>query len=128
MEELIGVLSDNLGDLGVASRNLLQDGLQHVGLLLHKLTELLEVRVVAEEVQVGKVGTTCARSSTGTGTTTSTATLAGLGSSLKQVDRLLATRASSGSSWSRRSRRSGALLTLLLLLLLFLLNIIGDTL
>lgn len=129
LEELIRVLSNDLGDLGVASRNLLQDGLKHVGLLLHKLAELLEVGVVAEEVQVSKIGTTCARSSAGTSSTaTTTATLASLGSGLKQVDGLLATRATSGSSRGRSSRGSSTLLTLLLLLLLFLLNIVGDAL
>jgi hypothetical protein len=53
-EELLGVLGDQLGKLGVASTQLLQDGLQHLGLLLDNLTQLLELGVVSQEVQVAE--------------------------------------------------------------------------
>ena len=46
------VLSDKLGDLRVTGCDLLQDRLQHLRLLLNKLAELLEVRVISEKVKI----------------------------------------------------------------------------
>ncbi len=51
-EELFGVLGDQLGKLRVASAQLLQDRLEHLGLLLDNLAELLELGVVPQEVEV----------------------------------------------------------------------------
>lgn len=127
LQELLGVLSDDLGNLGVASRNLLQNGLKHVGLLLNELAKLLEVGVAAEEVQAGKgiATSTSGGGSTTSTSTTGTTTITGLGSGLEQVHGLLTTRAT-GSS--RDGRKGTSLLLLLLPLLLFLLDIFGDTL
>jgi hypothetical protein len=52
LQELLGVLTNHRGDLGVACGDLLQDGLEHVRLLLDELAELLEVGVVAQEIEV----------------------------------------------------------------------------
>jgi hypothetical protein len=51
-EELLGILGNELGQLRVARSELLQDRLQHLGLLLDNLAELLELWVVSQEVQV----------------------------------------------------------------------------
>lgn len=108
-QELIGVLGDQLGKLGVASPELLQNRLQHLRLLLDDLAQLLELGVVAKEVEVAKAlstngGGQAARSRSGSSTGESsstgvTATL--LGSEVKEVDvRVIA---NSG----RRSRGGG---------------------
>lgn len=77
-EELLGVLSYQLGKLRVASAKLLQDRLEHLGLLLDNLAKLLELGVVSQEVQVaeslsagscGSDGGSSSRSSTGAGPT-----------------------------------------------------------
>lgn len=125
LQELLRVLSDDLGNLGVASRNLLQNGLEHVGLLLNELAKLLEVRVAAEEVQAGKGIATSSGGSTASTSTAGTTTITGLGSCLEQVHRLLTTRATG----SGRNGRNGIIALLLLLpLLLFLLDIFGNAL
>jgi hypothetical protein len=129
LQELLGVLSDDLSNLGVASGNLLQNGLEHVGLLLHELAKLLEVGVAAEEVQVGKGivaisgGSTA---STSTTSTTGTTAITSLGSRLEQIHGLLTTR----GAWGGRNGRNGSsrLLLLLLPLLLFLLHMFGNAL
>jgi hypothetical protein len=55
-----------LGELRVASGDLLKNGLKHLWLLLNDLAQLLELRVVAQEIKgVGTSGTT---SKTGCGT------------------------------------------------------------
>ena len=51
-EELIRVLGDRLGELRVAGAELLENGLEHLGLLLHHLAELLELGVVTEKLEV----------------------------------------------------------------------------
>src|SRR3569833_1162964 len=55
-EELLRVLGDQLRQLRVASTKLLQDRLQHLGLLLHTLAELLELGVMSQEVEVAQAG------------------------------------------------------------------------
>lgn len=90
LQELIRVLTDDLGNLGVPGGDLLQDGLKHVGLLLNKLSKLLEVGVATEEVKVGESVTTPLRSSS-TRASTTTATITSLSSGLKKVDGFLAT-------------------------------------
>lgn len=100
LHELFGVLRNDLRQLRIASRDLLQDGLEHLRLLLHDLTKLLELWVVAEEVEVSVRSTsTSALPTTGstssccsTTTTSSTRTAsATLGSRLEEVDRLVTT-------------------------------------
>ena len=51
-----------MGQLGVASTELLQNGLKHLWLLLDNLAKLLELSVMAEEVQIAESSL-----STGTG-------------------------------------------------------------
>jgi hypothetical protein len=46
------MLADQLGELGVASANLLQDWLEHLWLLLDNLSQLLELRVISEKVEI----------------------------------------------------------------------------
>lgn len=121
LEELFRILPDDLGNLGVASGDLLQDRLKHLGLLLYQLTELLEVGVAAKEIQV-RITT----SRTGTSPTTTTATLTSLSSSLEHVERLLSS--SSTTSSGGLSTSLGLLLLLLLMLLLLALGALGDTL
>jgi hypothetical protein len=112
--------------LGIPGGDLLQDRLKHVGLLLDELTELLEVRVAAEELEACSVTTSSSSSSsasTSTSTTSTTATtFTGLSGGFKQVKRLFAAGRSRGIS--SRSRCCGFLLLLLLLFL----DVIGDTL
>lgn len=52
LEELVLVLSNQLGELGVSGTELLQNRLQHLGLLLDNLAKLLELGVVSQEVEV----------------------------------------------------------------------------
>lgn len=68
LEELVGVRGNQLGQLRVAGTELLQDGLEHLRLLLHHLAQLLELGVVAEEVEVAQVaGTTAGSGGSGSG-------------------------------------------------------------
>ena len=53
-QELVRVLRNEKCQLGVAGAELLQDRLQHLRLLLNDLAQLLELRVVAEKVEVAK--------------------------------------------------------------------------
>lgn len=81
------VLTDQLGELRVSGANLLKDRLKHLWLLLDKLTKLLEMWVVAQELQAAQAASTLARTSSGTRSGTSTtattsATSASLRSSL----------------------------------------------
>jgi len=54
LQELVLVLRDELSQLRVARAELLQDRLQHLGLLLNDLAELLELGVRSEEVEVAE--------------------------------------------------------------------------
>lgn len=67
LEELVGMGGDKLSQLGVASAELLQDRLQHLGLLLNNLSELLELSVVSEEVEVAQITTAALATSGGRG-------------------------------------------------------------
>lgn len=140
LQELLLVLTNQLGNLRVTRSDLLKDGLQHLGLLLDQLTELLEVGVVTEEIQAGKTftrtrtRTRSSSSSTGTSTTSSTPFLAaGLSCCLEQVDGFVATPSgasgtSRGRGLGRGSSGGGGLLLLLLLLLLFFLDVLRNAL
>lgn len=61
-EELVGVLCDQLSKVRIASPKLLQNGLQHLRLLLNDLAKLLKLSIIAKEVEVAK---TLAASSSG---------------------------------------------------------------
>lgn len=52
VQELFGVRRDQLRKLRVSGTELLQDGLEHLGLLLNHLSKLLELSVVTQPVQV----------------------------------------------------------------------------
>lgn len=103
LQELFRVLADQLGNVGVPSGNLLQNRLEHLGLLLDELPKLLKVGVGTQEIQVGKGITTPTSSATAT-------TIAGLGSGLEHIEALITT--SRGLSGGR-SRFRGPWLLLL---------------
>ena len=63
LKKLVGMLSNQLSKLGVPSADLLEDGFEHARLGLYNLSELLELGIVSEEVQIVK----SARSPSGTG-------------------------------------------------------------
>lgn len=95
LQELLRVGCYHLGQLGVTLTNLLQDRLEHLGLLLYDLSQLLELWVVAQEVKAVGVERTC--TSTGSAsracTTSTSTTLPSLRGGLEQIYRLV----SSGS-------------------------------
>ena len=66
-EELVRVITDELSQLGVSGAKLLEDGLQHLGLLLDNLPQLLELSVVSEEVEIAEIATTLAAGGSGSG-------------------------------------------------------------
>lgn len=115
LQKLLLVLADELRQLRVARANLLKDRLQHLRLLLHQLTQLLEVRVISQEVQIpqlARFSTARSGSSPGPGTgASSSLPLAGarLSSSFKQIHRLVAAdcRCGGASGTSRRGGRAG---------------------
>jgi hypothetical protein len=89
------MLSDKLGELWVSSTDLLQDGLQHLRVLLHDLSELLELRIISQEVKVSQsTGWSASRPSASKGIassssptrSTTTSTGSSLGCRLKQVN------------------------------------------
>lgn len=134
-EKLVGVLGNQVGELGVASTQLLQNRLQHLRLLLDNLTKLLKLWVVSQEVQVAKSlpGGGGSRSSRGSshsgsragsasaGSTSTTASL--LSSQVEQIHAVITTTRSRGCGRGRRSGRLSGLCGLL-----FLLQILRDTL
>jgi hypothetical protein len=61
LKELVRVTRDHLGQLRVAGSNLLQDGLEHLRLLLYHLSQLLKLWVVTQKVQT--IAAECAASS-----------------------------------------------------------------
>lgn len=136
LQELLLVLSNQLGNLRVTRSDLLKDRLQHLGLLLDQLTKLLKVGVVTEEIQAGKTFTRTRTSSSPTGTSATSSTTflaAGLSRCLEEVDGFVA--ASSGACGTSRGRGlgggsggSGGLLLLLLLLLLLFLDVLRNAL
>ena len=68
-QELVRVLGDQLGELGVSGTQLLENGLKHLRLLLDNLAELLELGIISEEIQVSKIpsGATTTGSGGGSG-------------------------------------------------------------
>ena len=55
MKKLVRVGSDELGEPGVASTELLKNRLQHLGLLLNDLPKLLELRIMSEKIQIAQL-------------------------------------------------------------------------
>lgn len=134
LQELVGVVGDQLSKLGVAGTELLENRLQHLGLLLDDLTELLELSVVSEEVQVaeatlgggsgscsgGGLGVAGGGATSTTAATTTTTTR--LGSKIEEVDVAVIT--AGGRTTGRLSGRRSSGLSLCLLLL----DVFGDAL
>ena len=98
------MLTNQSSQLWVTSSNLLQDGLEHLRILLDDLSQLLELRVISEEIEVAKScagGTACTCASSGSSkqvssstcssTTTGTTSLSSLGGLLEEVDGLITT-------------------------------------
>jgi hypothetical protein len=131
LEKLLLILTNELCNLRVTSGNLLKDRFQHLRLLLDQLAELLKVRVIPQEVEVGQ--SFPSSGSTRTSSTTCALSSTGLSSGFKQIDRLITTgrRGSRGSTLSGRSGRGrgcggcGGCGSLLLLLLL---DVVRDSL
>lgn len=75
LEELVGIRGNELSELRVAGAKLLEDGLEHLWLLLDNLAELLELGVMSQEVEVTQVTTLAggSRSSSGGGGLVATA-------------------------------------------------------
>lgn len=117
-------MTNELCDLRVTGRDLLKNGLEHLRLLLNELAQLLEMRVIPEEIEVRKRFTASA-STTGTGTSTF---VTSLGSSFKQIDGLIFGASSSGASWGAFSGGCSGGLGGGGSLLLLLLDVFGDTL
>ena len=123
-EELLRVLRDELRELRVARAELLQDGLEHLRLLLHHLAELLELRVIPEEVEVAETcGGPGTRGGGGGATRLSTAsTTALLGSKVEEVDVALLTASARGGCAAGGRRGCGSRSAPLLL------DVLGDAL
>lgn len=129
-QELLRVLRDELRELRVPRAELLQDGLKHLWLLLHDLAELLELRVVPEEVEVAE--SRLARGGAGTGSRSgharvsaaATSSAALLGGEVEEVDVALLTSAGglARRAGGRRRRGSGSRGAPLLL------DVLGDAL
>lgn len=133
-------MANELCNLGVTSCDLLEDGLKHLGLLLNKLAQLLEMGVAPKKFEIRECFSTCG-SSTGTGTGTgSTSTTGGsartptfitcLRSGFEQVDRFIFATSSGGRRGGSRGFAGSGVLGSggSLGLLLFLLNVFRDTL
>jgi hypothetical protein len=56
LEELLLILTDKLSELRISSTELLKDWLKHLRLLLDDLAQLLELGIVAKEIEVAKPG------------------------------------------------------------------------
>ncbi len=95
-QELLGILGDQLGQLGVTRAELLKDGLEHLRLLLDYLAQLLELGVGSKEVKVAEILLGGCRSSscfgggggggTSTGCTSTRARASVLSGQVKEVD------------------------------------------
>lgn len=80
-QELLRVLCDEVGELRIAGAKLLENGLQHLRLLLDDLTELLKLGVVAQKVEVAEalalLGSSDGRSRSRSGGSSRSATRSG---------------------------------------------------
>lgn len=134
LEELIGIRGNELSQLRVAGTKLLEDGLEHLRLLLDNLAELLELGVMSQEVEVTQVTTLTgsSRSSSRGGGLVATASsptrTASLSSEIEQVDVTTLITAMSGGLSGRGLSSRGSMVLLLLLLLLLLPDVFGDSL
>jgi hypothetical protein len=125
LEKLLLILTNELCNLRVTSGDLLKDGFQHLRLLLDQLAELLKMRVIPQEVEIGQ--SFPSSGSTGTSSTTSALSSASLSSGFKQIHWLITTgrRGSTLTGRSGRGRGGGGCGSLLLLLLL---DVVRDSL
>jgi hypothetical protein len=121
LKKLFLVLTNQLSQLWVAGSDLLQDGFEHLRLLLHQLSQLLEMRVVAKEIEIAQGTSIPSTSSTCCSATCSTTSLC---CCFEKIYWLLASgfRRSCGGSDSRcngcwRRGGSGASLSLFLLVI-----------
>lgn len=122
-EELLRVLRDELRELRVARAELLQNGLEHLRLLLHHLAELLELRVIPEEVEVAETcGGPGTRGGGGAARLSTASTTALLGSKVEEVDVALLTASASGGCAAGGRRGCGSRSAPLLL------DVLGDAL
>lgn len=117
LQELFLILANELRNLGVSSGDLLEDGFEHLWLLLDQLTKLLEVGVIPQKFEAREVSTTGSTSSSA-----SSLLATSLSSSFEQVDRFVVT-SGRGAFWSSRlgCASGGGLL------LLFLLDVFRNT-
>ena len=108
------MVGDQLSKLRVTSADLLENGFKHLRLLLHNLSQLLELRIVAQEVQAVAAERTASASPSGTSssssssTTCPTSTLASLCGCLEQVYGLVAARSLGSRSSGTRVATSGS--------------------
>lgn len=109
LQELFLVLPDELRDLRVACGHLLQDRFEHCRVLLHQLAKLLEMGVVAQEIQILPFA-----SGRSTRASSASSSLAGLRCRFEEVHRFLSTgggrcsRCSATGRCSRGRRRRGS--------------------
>lgn len=123
LKKLFLVLTNQLSQLWITCSDLLQDGFEHLRLLLHQLSQLLEMRIVAEEIEIAQ----CASiSSTSTSSCSATCSAACLGCCFEQIYWLITCgfRGSCGSGCGGRWRRGGGCASLSV----FLLGTLGYTL
>lgn len=118
LQELFLILANELRNLGVSSGDLLEDGFEHLWLLLDQLTKLLEVGVIPQKFEAREFSTTGSTSSSA-----SSLLATSLSSSFEQVDRFVVTSGRGAFGSSRLGCASGGGL-----LLLFLLDVFRNTL
>ena len=94
LHELLRILRDDLRELRIAGRDLLQDGFKHLWLLLDDLSQLLELWVIAQEVEISGIACSSGRSATGPSSSSSrcTSSRSSLCSRLEQIDWLVSRR------------------------------------
>lgn len=132
LKELLWIRGNQLRQLRVARTELLENGLEHLRLLLDDLTQLLELRVVSEELQVSEIaaastdgsgsssrGRRSSSSGTATATATASATTSLLCCEIEEIDAAVVASSSCGcfSRLGCGSLGSSGGLALLLLLL-----------
>lgn len=113
LHKLLRMLLNQLGQLRITRIHLLEDRLEHLRLLLHNLSQLLELRVVAQESQAIGAESTSRFSGAGctTRASTSVASPSGLRSLFEEVYRGIAPLSrgagvTTPGRWRRRRDRS----------------------
>ena len=132
MKELLRIRRDHLSKLWVAGAKLLEDRFEHLRLLVYKLSQLLELRVVAQEVKVAWSGCGSGAWKVGTssgGATTRLSTLSCLSRGLEEINTFVAGCLGGFLSWlCRRLGGSSGCRLRRLRLPIFANEVIGDTL